>query len=201
MTLSDYRDRVNRAAGKRDEIRARRDSAAEMRVAAVQALADLEKAQAFIQTVAQQTQEHLRFHIEDIVQLALNACFPGEYEFRVVFEIKRGQTEARLTFLKNGYEVNPIDASGGGPADLAAFALRIASWTLGKTNNVIILDEPFRFISKDISPRACEILAELSHRLALQFLVVTHNPDIIDVADRVFEVSQAPDGVSRVRVK
>ena len=37
----------------------------------------LEQSQAFLQKVAQETQEHLRFQVEDIVNLALETCFPG----------------------------------------------------------------------------------------------------------------------------
>jgi DNA repair exonuclease SbcCD ATPase subunit len=158
----------------------------------------LEKAQVFIQTVAQQTQEQLRFHLQDIVQLAMDAVFPGEYEFNVIFEIKRGQTEARLVFMKNGFEVDPIDASGGGVAELAAFSLRIATWTLGKTDNVMLLDEPFKAVSLDVRPRAIEILKELSEKLNLQMIIITHDPAIVEMADKVFEVKLV-NNISKVK--
>jgi len=106
------------------------------------------KAQKVIQTVAQDTQNKLKFHIQDIVQLALDTCYPEVYKFCVDFEIKRGKTEAKLFFLKDGEEINPIEAAGGGVVDLAAFALRIAAWSLGKSDNTIVLDEPFKHLSR-----------------------------------------------------
>lgn len=160
----------------------------------------LEEAQAFIQLVAKNTQEQLRFNIVDIVNLALSTCFPDEYIFDVVFEIKRGRTEAKLVFMKNGNEVDPLEASGGGVVDLASFALRISAWSLGNTDNVIILDEPFRFLSKDLQPRAGEIMKKISKNLGLQFITVTHNEAIIDSADRIFEVRKI-DNVSKVIMK
>ena len=159
----------------------------------------LEKAQAFIQQVAKDTQEQIKFMITDIVQLALDSTFPGEYIFNVEFEIKRGKTEASLYFKKGGIEIDPMEASGGGVVDIASFALRIAAWSLGKSDNVIILDEPFRFLSKDLQPKAGEILRRLSEHLKLQIIMVTHNNDMINSAHKVFEVSQSKyTGVSKV---
>jgi DNA repair exonuclease SbcCD ATPase subunit len=163
-------------------------------------LAALEEAQAFIQLVAKETQEQLKFHVVDVVQLALDTCFPGEYLFDVLFEIKRGRTEAQLVFKKNDIEVDPMEASGGGVVDLAAFALRISAWSLGHTDNVLIFDEPFRFLSRDLQPRAGEIMKKLSKHLGLQMILVTHNQAIIDSADRIFEVTQK-DGVSKVTMR
>lgn len=150
----------------------------------------IEESQIIIQTVAQQTQEKLKIHIEDIVQLALDACFPSEYTFAVQFELKRGKTEARICFLKDGIEINPMDASGGGVVDLTAFALRIASWSLSSTDNIIILDEPVQKISRDLIDKVAKIIKKLSEELNIQFLIVTHIPELSDYADAVFEVTK-----------
>lgn len=159
----------------------------------------VEQAQAFLQKVAQDTQSQLKFQIEDIVNLALETCFPGEYSFQLEFNIARGKTDAELVFLskRTGRAVDPMNASGGGVVDLTAFALRIASFALEQgIDNIIILDEPFRFISRDLQARAGEILRTLSQKMGLQIVIVTHIDTLIDVADRVFEVRKNPDGRS-----
>ena len=163
----------------------------------------LEQAQAFLQKVAQDTQSQLKFQIEDIVNLALETCFPNEYEFQLQFNIARGKTDAELVFLsqKTGRPIDPMNASGGGVVDLTCFALRIASYALEQgVDNVIILDEPFRFISRDLQARAGEILKSLSTKLGLQIVMVTHIGQMIDVADKVFEVKKNSDGRSIVKV-
>ncbi len=163
----------------------------------------LEQAQAFLQKVAQDTQSQLKFQIEDIVNLALETCFPNEYEFQLQFNIARGKTNAELVFLsqKTGRPIDPMNASGGGVVDLTAFSLRIASYALEQgVDNVIILDEPFRFISRDLQARAGEILKSLSTKLGLQIVMVTHIGQMIDVADKVFEVKKNSDGRSIVKV-
>ena len=162
----------------------------------------LEKAQAFLQKVAQDTQQHLKFQIEDIVNLALETCFPGEYTFEILFEISRGKTNAELVFLdqKTGRQIDPMNASGGGVVDLTTFALRIACYALEhNTDNVIVLDEPFRFLSRDLQERAGEILKTLSNKMNLQIIMVSHISEIINVADKVFEVKKGSDGISKVR--
>lgn len=163
----------------------------------------IENSQAFLQKIAQETQEHLKFQIEDIVNLALETCFPGEYTFQILFNISRGKTEAELVFLdqKTGRQVDPMEASGGGVVDLTTFALRIACYALEQgTDNVIVLDEPFRFLSRDLQQRAGEILKMLSKKMKLQIIMVSHIGEIIDVADKVFEVKKNEHGVSRVKI-
>lgn len=157
-------------------------------------------AQLVIQEVARKTQEELRFRIESIVTMALEAVFSDPYQFVIEFEVKRNQTEARCVFERDGERVDPMTATGGGAVDIAAFALRVTLWSLRRPRPraTLLLDEPFRFVSRDLQLRAGMMMRELSEKLGVQFIVVTHNKDLIDAADRVIEVSQR-DGKSRVR--
>lgn len=164
----------------------------------------VEKSQTFLQTVAQETQELLRFQIEDVVNLALETCFPGEYSFKIDFRISRGKTEANPVFVdkKTGREIDPMNASGGGVVDLATFALRVACYALERgANNVMILDEPFRFLSRDLQSRAGEILRTLSEKMDMQVIMVTHISDMIEAADNVIVVSKNADGKSKIACK
>lgn len=188
MTAKWYAERIARMKGKQSLLEEKKKQCEQALGQFREDLIALEKAQAFIQQVAKDTQEQLRFQISDIVQLAIDTCFPDEYKFNVNFEIKRGKTEAALSFSQNGIEIDPMEASGGGLVDLASFALRIAAWSLGKSDNVIILDEPFRFLSKDLHAKAGEIVRRLSKRLKLQIIMVTHAEELIDCAHKVFEV-------------
>jgi len=165
---------------------------------------DLEKAQAFLQQIAQETQNQLRFHIKDIVQLALDTCWPGEVEFDITFDVKRGKTEAPLHFYMNGNDVDITDFDGGGIVDIVELALLVVAWSLGKTRNSIALDQPFKNLSEDLRPQGLAILKELSKELELQFIIVTHHKDITELADRVFEVTRHKVGEfyeSEVRLK
>jgi DNA repair exonuclease SbcCD ATPase subunit len=93
-----------------------------------------------------------------------------------------------------------MDAAGGGAVDVAAFALRVASWSMQRprTRPVIILDEPMRFLSPDLQPKASDMLQELSQKLGLQFIIVTHEEELTQQVDKVFEVLKK-GGVTNVR--
>lgn len=163
-----------------------------------------EEVQVFLQKIAKETQERLSLQIEDIINSALDAVFPNEYTFRLEFTTSRNRTEAQLLFYdqRTGKEVDPMNASGGGVVDLTAFALRIACYVLeNNTDNVIILDEPFRFISRDLQERAGKILKTLSEKLHIQIIMVTHIKELIDCADRIFEVKKNEQGISEIEVK
>jgi DNA repair ATPase RecN len=164
----------------------------------------LEEAQLFLQSVAQQTQEKLKYQIEDIVNLALETCFPDEFKFELQIDIARGKTEAKLVFIsqKTGGGIDPMNASGGGVLDVVCFALRLACYTLEtNSNNVIVFDEPFRFLSADLRESACEIISKLSNQLNIQIIIVTHISEFVGIADKVFVVSKDSNGKSKVIVK
>lgn len=160
----------------------------------------LEKAQVFIQKVAQDTQSQLKFQITEIVQLALDACWPDEKKFSLEFEIKRNRTEAALKFIDNENLVDPTEEDGGGVVDVASFSLRLATWSLGKTAPVILFDEPFKMLSNDLAEKISDIMREISDKLGLQIIFVSHNIGVIDCADKVFEVTKSK-GISEAKEK
>lgn len=150
-----------------------------------------EEAKEIIRVVGLKTQEQLQFHISDIVSLAMDSVFVDPYKLKVEFIQRRNKTECDLFFERDGMMVDPISATGGGAVDVASFALRIASWSMSrpKTRNTIILDEPLRYLSADNQERASAMIKELSKRLGLQFIIVTHSEILSVYADKTFQVS------------
>ena len=153
-----------------------------------------------IRQVAIETQQQLQFHISDITSLALEAVFDDPYELTAEFVQRRNKTECDLYFIRDGSRVDPLSASGGGAVDVAAFALRVASWTMSRPRPraTIILDEPLRFLSVDLQPRASQMIKELSTRLEIQFIIVTHENTLTDQADRVFE-TKISKGITKIQ--
>lgn len=147
-----------------------------------------EQARIILQTVATQTQDKLRFHIEDLCNKALAAVFDDPYTVKLIFEVKRGRTEAVVLLCKDGKEIDPLNATGGGVVDILAFALRVSLWRLQRprTTPVLYLDEPFHFLSRELQPRASALLREMAQTLQMQIILVSHSPDLIEAADRVF---------------
>lgn len=158
-----------------------------------------ERALEVIKLVGLKTQQQLQFHIGDITSLALDAVFNDPYKLLAEFVERRGKTECDLLFEKQGEQMDPLSASGGGAVDVAAFALRVASWSMQrpKSRNVIILDEPLRFLSEEYQEKASIMIKEISEKLGIQFIIITHEPVLASYADKVFAVS-IRNGVSKV---
>jgi ABC-type phosphate transport system ATPase subunit len=164
----------------------------------------IEEAQVFIQKIASETQSQLKFNLEPVVQVLLDACFPGKYTFVIDFTIERNRTAVRLLYrTKDGHERDPLKQNGGGICDLTAFALRIALWSIGKTDNVIILDEPLKNLQPvELNKLGFEVIKNLSKKLGLQFIIVNNSigsENLLDVSDKVFQVSMGKDGISKVK--
>ena len=196
-----YNELIAQAVGAKKQIVKSLDMAKTAHQQYEKKLKCLEQAQAFLQKVAQDTQEQLKIHVEDIVQLALDAIFPDKYTFEIQFNISYGKTTAELVFIskQSGHIVDPMIASGGGVVDVCSFALRLACWTLSRgIDKVIILDEPFRFLSKNLQERAGTLLKELSLKLGIQIILTTHLDALIDAADKTINVKLDRQGVSQI---
>ena len=190
MNLKELRSQIDQKKGQRNEVIEQLSTSKEKQKALKMSIEDSRCAQVIIQEVSKKTQSQLEVHISDIVTMALETIFDDPYKFGMEFVVRRNKTECELFFEKNGVRITPLSASGGGVVDVASFALRIALWTLQnpKSRNTLILDEPFKFLSKDLLPRACDLLQELRDRLSLQFIIVTHLDELALCADKTFEV-------------
>lgn len=149
------------------------------------------KAREILKLVGLQTQQELEYHISSITSLAMQSVFgEGSYNVLIEFVQRRNKTECDILFERDGEKFHPLDSSGGGAVDVAAFALRIASWSMQspRTRNVIILDEPFRFLSTDNQEKASQMIKEVSNRLGIQFIIITHEEMLTLYADKVFTV-------------
>lgn len=137
------------------------------------------RAQSIIQLVAQDIQQKAHKQIATIVSRCLTAVFDDPYQFKIRFERKRGKTAAKLKFVRGDLELDPIDGCGGGVIDVASFALRLACLILQqpKRRRVMILDEPFKFLSerREYRQKVRLLLEALAEEMEVQFVIVTHD--------------------------
>lgn len=177
MTVTEYRRRLNplladaRRAGERV-----REARQELMDAQEDA-ADAADAAAIIQELAQGVQQQAHARIAGIVTRALQTVFgPDAYEFAIEFEKKRNRTEARLLFLRNGHEIEPLKAAGGGCVDIAALALRVACLVMLRPapRRIIISDEPMKNVNGSVyQDRVGQLIETLAEELDVQFIIVT----------------------------
>jgi DNA repair exonuclease SbcCD ATPase subunit len=189
--LNKLNDYLNQNKGKLNSLEERLNKVKKEKCLSKKEMIRSERAQIIIQNVAKLTQEKIKIHIEDIVGLAINSLFGDIYNFKLDFVVKRNKTECEIYLEdKDGNKLKPMQDNGGGVVDLISFALRIALWNLqfGKKNNTILLDETFKHLSKDKIEQCALLLKELSKKLDIQFVLITHIDEFSEVADKVFKV-------------
>jgi DNA repair exonuclease SbcCD ATPase subunit len=134
------------------------------------------EAQKVLQGVAREIQQKAHDRISKVVTRCLSFVFDDPYTFRIVFEEKRGKTEARFVFEKDGQTYDPLSSIGGGVVDVASFALRLACVVLSQPPGrpFLVLDEPFKFVSAEHRPRIRKMVEVMAEEMHVQFLIVTH---------------------------
>jgi len=133
----------------------------------------------FLQGTAEAVQREIHKKLSVVVTRCLESVFDDPYTLDIQFERQNTRTEAVIRLLRNGNAVSPLTASGGGVVDVVAFALRVTALSLqkAKLRKVLVLDEPFRFVSAEYRPRVRKLIELLAKEMDIQFLIVTHIDD------------------------
>ena len=211
MTIKELRNDIERRKGRRDQIEKDIEKARATIKEADRQIKWHEQAREILREVGLRTQQQLQYHISEITSLALEAVFSdtpnGPYSLVVEFIERRNKTECDLLFERKGSRVDPLSASGGGAVDVAAFALRTASWSMmqPKSRPVLILDEPFKCLKgEDANLKVLDMVKEVSQKLGMQIIMVSdervNREDIIEKTDRAFLVDIDSKGISQITV-
>lgn len=184
--LRNYRKQINDKLSGIRMIKASKKRAEESLEKNTGELSDHMKVREIYQQAALNIQNYLANHFANIVTDALRTVFPEKnVEFDVSFIEKRNTTECEFKLTQRDREYSIFNSRGYGMADLISLTLRIAYILLDNVDNVAILDEPFRNLSKDKHELASIFLQRISHDLDFQFIINTHIDYITEYADTV----------------
>lgn len=151
-----------------------------------------EKARAIIQKVAKETQQQVQMKVSSLATMGMNAVFDDPYEMELQFVERRNKTELDFVFKRNGHEFSPLDSSGGGAIDVATLTLQICMLSIHfpKKRMILVMDEPLKWLKgKDYPERGAQLIKEISDKLGIQIIMISHDPQLIDSADRIFEIT------------
>lgn len=166
---------------------------------------DLVKAKWVINEVVKSTQETFKRRVEKLTTMAIRSVFDKPYEFKLKFEIKRNKPECRPVIVEDREEFDDLKFDkGGGLFPIISFALRVVMWSLQKpqSRNTLILDEPLKGAvghDGDLLTKTAMMFKEISSKLGLQLIIITHEPLFIEIADRAWRVTNSR-GQSRVEM-
>ena len=137
-----------------------------------------------------------RSQLEVIVTTALSYVSDENYGFSIEqVNDKSNSYEFYVVSEVNGEisKQKPQDACGGGFVDIISTALRFAylnAFSDPTINNAVILDEPGKMVSEQASVRLAEFIKNLSLSFDRQTLMVTHNENLLWVADKSIHASK-----------
>lgn len=198
--IRQLRARLEQAKGRRDAYRDQLASEKGRLTALSREHDEALMAQRILQESARLTQENIRYRISQLVTLGMESVFKEPYTFHIQFDALRGKTSAEIQFLLGEDAISPLDAAGGGVCDVAALTLQFSLFTLrGGLRPLMILDEPLKWLKGgDLPNKGARLLHELSHKLGIQIIMVSHAPELIEHADKVFQVTKKR-GISMVK--
>ena len=152
-----------------------------------------------VNAVTISTLQEVKTFIEEAVTLCLTTVYGNEYRFQIDYELKRGRSEASVSIIKGDEKLDPRSEVGGGVIDIVSLGMRLVLWMLmsPRTSPVFIFDEPFRFVSKDLTQRVVQLMKEMCCTFGIQIIMVSHDTGLIDEADKAVCV-QIDKGVSQI---
>ena len=154
---------------------------------------NLVKAKWVLSEVVELTQMKFKNRVEELITMVLRSVFDKKMEFELQLEKKRGVLSATPWIVEDGNKYRPKDQKGGSLRELIGFAFRIVLWSMEipRSRNVFVLDEPFTSIGKGpMLQKVGKMMKELSEKLKLQFIIVSHEKEMAEIADNVIRVNQ-----------
>lgn len=160
------------------------------------------KAIEVLQAASETRRQELKDRVETLVTRGLRAVFNrSDLEFYFKIDHRRdvmSVTPALRSMCRGKIlETNIVEGHGGGVADVISFILRVIVLTLSrpKLAPLLILDEPFRHVSLEYLKGCASLMKELSKTAGVQFIIVTHKPELLDAADITYRTTMK-DGVT-----
>lgn len=166
-------------------------------------LDNLNEAKEVMNAVGILAQTEIKELIEELVTKALHGVFGEDYSFEIVNQVQRNKPETFFYINKNGVRrslKSGADGSNGGSvAVLVATILRLVLWTIKNepTRNTIVLDEPLKDSSKDKLQYLGDMLRQFNKMLDTQIILITHEEELMEFADKFFMVTQEK-GISKI---
>ena len=141
--------------------------------------------------VQEVTKEKTKNSFERLVTYALRFIYSKDYRFQLEFGRRGNLTELNFNIKSPEFEeyADPIDTEAGGILDILSLALRISLLELNRNNKgFIVLDEPFKHLSKNHLAKAEEFLETINKKINRQIILITHQDELINNAEYRLEI-------------
>jgi len=161
---------------------------------------EIEAVQKLFQSAVALMYENLSSKLGDIITEGIAIVFPdAQLKFVVNFVERRNNVEADILLEdSDGEQFSVLDDSGGGLADFIALLLRITYIILSEHSNILIADEPLKFIDRDRIPEAAQFIRKVCADFDFQLVFASHIPEMVAESETVYKVTKSK-GISTVK--
>jgi ABC-type branched-subunit amino acid transport system ATPase component len=155
-----------------------------------------EAVRVFFTVLSDAQRKELEQRVESLVDYGVQVVFGPTYRFKVTSEMRGKAVRTEFWLVENGLQLPLLEATGGGVGDVVSFLLRVVILCLARPSQrrVLVLDEPFKFVSASHFQTLAGLLRELSDSLGLQLIMVTHKPELLDAAMTIVRVHKTEAG-------
>lgn len=189
------RTRLSKVQGRRDEVVSRL-AGVRQEIRALEAEAEvLDLVSNLFRTLIDAEVTDNTKAVERLLSEGLQAVFEDmDLSVRAETNVQRGKVSVDLiTVQKQGdivTEGDPTDLYGGSVATLQSVLLRVIVTLRRGLRPVLLLDETLGAIAEHYVPNVGRFLSLLCDRLGMDILVVTHNPTLVENADKAFRIKK-----------
>ena len=157
----------------------------------------IEKSLSALQKLTDLKKKETTKKIEDIISYGLQTIFEdSSYQFKIVDSIKRKQVVYDFRVYSDAFKsedgVSILDSRGGGVIAVVSFLLRLLLLCMvdKKAERFLALDEPFTALSKNYHENLVQVVKQITEKLGVQMLVVSHQESLDSFGDVVYELRQ-----------
>lgn len=188
-------DQYNQDVGKLNAHLAEKEQVLAKRAAEERYTATLDLVNALLQKTADHQRRIACQQIEALGTSALQYIMGSEYSLHI--ELVDGGRKPELEIYvattdgTNTVRTQPQEARGGGVVDIVCLALKLVVIEVcdPKINGPIFLDEPGKHVSAAHTERLSLFLKEFVEKFGRQVILITHNADLANAADRTHKVA------------
>ena len=113
--------------------------------------------------------------------------------FIVKYDSKRNFIQAQYKIHDSvaNEDYNIVDSFGGGIADIISILQRIIFVYKFNTAKIIVLDEAGKWISSCKQDDFGKFLSEISNKLGIQIILITHKNEVLAHSNKIFRVTKS----------
>ena len=144
----------------------------------------------FLMTVSANYRDQLCNLFTSLVTEALTSIFEKDIRFNIRLYSYRNEPAIDISVIEDNLEVDPQKSCGGGLNDVISFVIKIIFIYLKRSSKIIILDAPVKFLSRDYIEQSSNFIHEISKRMNIQKILVSHKPDLEISCDKLITIEK-----------